>query len=102
MKQASLSAMRAAPFRVHRTKCRSIRESLWTRDPPAGRRYIPRVVVTDPLPRSAAAKKQYSASDAQLKMALPPAQELQEAARELEAALAAGDRPPVKRAGERI
>jgi hypothetical protein len=59
-------------------------------------------VITDPLPRTSAQRRQYEASDARLTLPLPPAALLQPAARALEAALAAGDRPAVKRAGERL
>jgi hypothetical protein len=59
-------------------------------------------VITDPVPKAAGERRQYEASDAQLALALPPAEPLQQAARALEAALAAGERVPVKRAGERL
>lgn len=59
-------------------------------------------MVTDPVPRTARLRKQYEASDAQPKLALPPALPLREAARALEAALAADDRTAVGRAGERL
>jgi hypothetical protein len=59
-------------------------------------------VITDPLPRSAALKKQYAASDGQIKLPLPPREALQAAARELQAALETGDKAPVKRAGDAL
>jgi hypothetical protein len=60
-------------------------------------------VITDPLPRAAGLRKQYSASDAQVSLPpLPEAAALQAAAQALEAALAGGEKPPVKRAGEAL
>jgi hypothetical protein len=59
-------------------------------------------VITDPLPRTSAQRRQYEASDARVDLGLPEAGPLQEAARALEAALQGGDRTPVKRAGDRL
>lgn len=60
-------------------------------------------MITDPLPRAGKLQKQYSASDAQVTLLpLPDAQRLQAAAAALQVALAAGERAPVKRAGEAL
>jgi hypothetical protein len=59
-------------------------------------------VITDPFPSSPALRRQYEASDARADLLLPAAAPLQEVARQLEAALAAGERAPVKRAGDRL
>jgi hypothetical protein len=59
-------------------------------------------VITDPLPRTAAQRRQYEASDARLTLPLPPAEALQAAARALQAALETGERGPVKRAGDEL
>jgi hypothetical protein len=59
-------------------------------------------MVTDPLPRSARLRKQYEASDARPTLPLPPAEPLQAASRALAEALASGERPPVKRAGDQL
>jgi hypothetical protein len=56
-------------------------------------------VITDPLPRAGAARKQYAASDAQATLDLPEAAGLQAAAAALQAALEAAEQAPVKRAG---
>jgi hypothetical protein len=57
-------------------------------------------VITDPLPRQSALRRQYLASDAQLELALPAAADLQRAAGALQDALASAERPAVKRAGQ--
>jgi hypothetical protein len=59
-------------------------------------------VITDPLPRSVALKKQYAASDGKLTLSLPDAERLQAAAKGLEAALLTGEKAPVKRAGDAL
>ena len=59
-------------------------------------------MITDPVPRTAALRKQYAASDTHLALELPAAELLQEAARALDQALSSGERPPVKRAGDRL
>lgn len=56
--------------------------------------------MTDPVPRSALLKKEFSESDARTSLTLPPAEPLQGAARALEAALVTGEREPVKVAGD--
>src|SRR5437667_4482339 len=63
---------------------------------------FPARLITDPLPRTAALRKEYAASDAQLALALPEAAAMQAAARALEGALKGGERVPVKRAGDRV
>jgi hypothetical protein len=63
---------------------------------------LARSVITDPLPRSSAQRRQYEASDNRLDLALPDAVPLQVAARALEAALQSGERAPVKRAADRL
>jgi len=59
-------------------------------------------VITDPPPRGARLRRQFEASDAQATLALPAAEPLREAAAALEAALAEGERAPVKRAGDAL
>jgi hypothetical protein len=59
-------------------------------------------VITDPLPRTAALRKEYTQSDAQLTLALPDGEALQAASRALAAALETGERVPVKRAGDAL
>jgi hypothetical protein len=64
--------------------------------------YNSAVVITDPLPRTAALRKQYAASDAHQELPLPEAAALQAAARALKEALEGGQRPPVKKAGDAL
>jgi len=64
--------------------------------------YAFRALITDPLPRTAALRKEYTASDAQQTLALPEAAILQTSAHALEEALRSGERAPVKKAGDRL
>lgn len=59
-------------------------------------------MITDPLPRAGARRKEYAESDAQATMDLPDATALQAAAGALEAALKSGERAPVKKAGDAL
>jgi hypothetical protein len=59
-------------------------------------------VITDPLPRTAALRREYTESDAHQALALPEAGALQAAARLLEETLKSGERAPVKRAGDAL
>jgi hypothetical protein len=56
-------------------------------------------LITDPVPRAAARRRQYEASDAHPQLALPPAEPLQKLAHDLSLALATGKRPLVRMAG---
>ena len=64
--------------------------------------YAFRALITDPLPRTAALRKEYTASDSQQTLLLPEAAALQAAGRALEEALRSGERAPVKKAGDRL
>lgn len=59
-------------------------------------------MITDPPPKSKEEAREFDASDALRTIDLPPAEPLQAASRALEAALKAGDRAGVKRAGDEI
>lgn len=59
-------------------------------------------MITDPLPRTSALRKQYAASDAHQELPLPDGASLQAVARALAEALATGERPPVKKAGDAL
>jgi hypothetical protein len=59
-------------------------------------------VITDYPPASGIAKRQFEESDALTAIELPPAEELRALARELEQAMATGERGPVTEAGEAI
>ncbi len=56
-------------------------------------------MITDPVPRAAAERRQYEASDAKPHLDLPPAEPLQLLTKELGTALATGERPAVRKAG---
>jgi hypothetical protein len=56
-------------------------------------------VLTDPIPRATALRRQYEASDARPSLALPPAEPLQQLAAALKVALASEARTEVRRAG---
>jgi len=59
-------------------------------------------LITDPVPRTAKARRQYEASDAQPGLSLPLAAPLQALAAKLAEALATEQRPKVKRAGTHL
>jgi hypothetical protein len=59
-------------------------------------------LITDPIPRAAKERRQYEASDAQPRLALPPAEPLQKLAAELAQALASEQRPKVKKTGAQL
>ena len=57
---------------------------------------------TDPFPRTVTERKEYNASDERSRMPLPPAEELQNAARRLEAALVTEDQRAVEAVCKRM
>jgi hypothetical protein len=59
-------------------------------------------MVTDPVPRSSALKKEFGESDAQLNMPLPPAEPLRVATKAFQEALVTGEGAPVKRTGQQL
>jgi hypothetical protein len=59
-------------------------------------------VKTDPLPRTAAGKKEYTASEVRKTLPLPPAESLQASARAFEAALKSEDVWAVQATGDRM
>lgn len=56
-------------------------------------------MITDPIPRAAALRRQYQASDARPNLELPPAEPLQQRAAALKVALERASRPEVRQAG---
>jgi hypothetical protein len=56
-------------------------------------------VITDPVPRAEARRREYDKSDALVTMPLPPGPTLQDLTRALAAAMASGEPTPVRRAG---
>jgi len=59
-------------------------------------------VITDPLPRGDARRREYDRSDAIATMPLPPAETVQALARGLADSMAAGETAPVRRAGDAL
>jgi hypothetical protein len=59
-------------------------------------------VITDPVPRAEARRREYEKSDGLVTMPLPPAPPLQELTRALAAAMASGETAPVRRAGDAL
>jgi len=59
-------------------------------------------MLTDSLPRSARARREYEESDVRRKLELPPAEALQGDSERLRAALEAADAPEVRRAGQEM
>jgi hypothetical protein len=56
-------------------------------------------VITDPVPRAEARRREYDKSDALVTMPLPPGDPLRELVRALAAAMASGQTAPVRRCG---
>lgn len=56
-------------------------------------------MITDPVPRTEARRREYDKSDALATMPLPPGPPLQDLTRALAAAMASGEPAPVRRAG---
>jgi hypothetical protein len=65
-------------------------------------RYTHAAMVTDPIPRTARLRREYEASDARPTLPTPPGGPLIEANQALGEALVTGERPAVKRAGDRM
>jgi hypothetical protein len=59
-------------------------------------------VITDPVPRAEARRREYDKSEALLTMPLPPGAPLQDLTRALAAALQSGEAAPVRRAGDAL
>lgn len=59
-------------------------------------------MITDPVPRTLALRRQYEASDAQRSVELPPPEPLQADAERLRAALECGETTAVRRAGQAL